>query len=307
MKKIITLFFIIAIIIHSPMGCKKAHVVRDRYVVSLNGIIVKSEPNEASNTITSIPFGMKVKSTKSIGEECTIANEKGKWEYIEYNDKKGWVFGGFLRDYNPSDIQKVAAEYYNEQYNKWYGKEQLENFPRLFNQKERDIKIRDINGDYFIIHHYIPSKHGIKTYWSKAAIWKWDTNFKELIDIGSDGVLYSSHSKFVQLNNDEYIDAINVIQLGDGMYTIQVLYGNKNGFQEVYASKDDFHGGNIRFIKLGSCNNTMFAYSTSNEGGPINYYYHFDCTMKQFKKCKESKDDEKIDYIDFIIFEEISD
>jgi uncharacterized protein YraI len=56
---------------------------------------------------------------KEEGSEITIDGKKGKWVNIQYADKTGWAFSGFLSDENLSTI--VVKNNTQINYNDMYG------------------------------------------------------------------------------------------------------------------------------------------------------------------------------------------
>ncbi len=57
---------------------------------------MRKEANLNGKKIALIPNGDKVVFLKEAGPDVTIANTTGKWTFVRWQDKQGWVFGGFL-------------------------------------------------------------------------------------------------------------------------------------------------------------------------------------------------------------------
>jgi hypothetical protein len=71
------------------------------WVNAKEGLIMREYPELGSKRITTIPYGEEVFLLEEIGDEITISNATGKWCIVQWQDKKGWVFGGFLCEYDP--------------------------------------------------------------------------------------------------------------------------------------------------------------------------------------------------------------
>jgi uncharacterized protein YgiM (DUF1202 family) len=60
------------------------------------GLTMRAEPGVSSKAIVVIPNGSDVKIIKKGDKEETIGDKTSPWFQVEWNGKKGWVFGGFL-------------------------------------------------------------------------------------------------------------------------------------------------------------------------------------------------------------------
>lgn len=60
------------------------------------GINLREEPNQKSKTIDFLPFDTMGEVLKWNEKEESIQMRKGFWLQINFNEKKGWVFSGFL-------------------------------------------------------------------------------------------------------------------------------------------------------------------------------------------------------------------
>lgn len=65
-------------------------------VVAPSGLILRTEPNIKSKTITTIPYGKTVIVLNSQGPVTKIDDIEAHWIKISYNFQVGWVFGGYL-------------------------------------------------------------------------------------------------------------------------------------------------------------------------------------------------------------------
>jgi len=61
-----------------------------------DGLILRSEPSRTGSKILTIPTDANVEVISTDGPEETISDIKGKWYKLNYSDKSGWGFGGFL-------------------------------------------------------------------------------------------------------------------------------------------------------------------------------------------------------------------
>lgn len=60
-------------------------------------LALRSEPDsESGDRMDKIPHGTNVEIVECQNESKTIAGRKGKWCYVAYADKRGWVFDAWL-------------------------------------------------------------------------------------------------------------------------------------------------------------------------------------------------------------------
>ena len=69
-----------------------------RFTTAKGGLRMRDKPNTTGSKIGTIPEGTKVDLLEETGEAMTIAGTTGKWSKVKWNDKTGWVFGGFLTE-----------------------------------------------------------------------------------------------------------------------------------------------------------------------------------------------------------------
>jgi uncharacterized protein YgiM (DUF1202 family) len=65
-------------------------------VTADKGLTMREEPGVSSKAIVVIPNGSDVKIIQKGDKEETIGDKTSPWFQVEWNGKKGWVFGGFL-------------------------------------------------------------------------------------------------------------------------------------------------------------------------------------------------------------------
>lgn len=97
MKKLVLFLFLSCL----SLSLIRAHSISEHtfLTVSANsGLSLRFEPGQQSDVISIIPFG----ETVEILERCendlveTIEWTSGSWVYVEYNNRRGYVFDGFL-------------------------------------------------------------------------------------------------------------------------------------------------------------------------------------------------------------------
>jgi hypothetical protein len=71
------------------------------YVVSKSGLILRTEANQTSAKLTTIPTGEAVEIGDVISSE-TIAGTKGNWRTCTYKGQEGFVFDGYLSNKKPA-------------------------------------------------------------------------------------------------------------------------------------------------------------------------------------------------------------
>ena len=60
------------------------------------GLTMRDQPGTSGKSIVVIPDGNTVKIISKGNSEETISNKTSVWYQVEWNGKRGWVFGGFL-------------------------------------------------------------------------------------------------------------------------------------------------------------------------------------------------------------------
>jgi hypothetical protein len=69
-----------------------------RLVTAEEGLRMRDKPTLDGEVVCVIPFEDSVILLEEKGEEATISGKIGRWSLVQWNDKKGWVFGGFLTE-----------------------------------------------------------------------------------------------------------------------------------------------------------------------------------------------------------------
>jgi len=77
---------------------KEENAVADNFlkVISEGGLRMRENADLTSEKIATIPNGTKVEKLEETGDVVTISGKTGKWTKVKWEDKEGWVFGGFL-------------------------------------------------------------------------------------------------------------------------------------------------------------------------------------------------------------------
>jgi hypothetical protein len=67
-----------------------------RWIDAPDGMRMRDQPDSSGNTVTVVPSFSKVLLINETGEEITLQNHTGRWSYIEWDGRKGYIFGGYL-------------------------------------------------------------------------------------------------------------------------------------------------------------------------------------------------------------------
>lgn len=73
------------------------------FTTANNGLVLREKPTIKSKRMGLIPYGTKVDILGKTKKQVTIAKKTSNWFKVRYNNKSGWVFGGFLSDKPVSD------------------------------------------------------------------------------------------------------------------------------------------------------------------------------------------------------------
>ncbi len=102
MKKIIIALLTLSLIFlttcknNSGKKTEKTPNIITKKVTAKGGLRMRNAPNTKGKIVGLIPEHGNVTQIKESGKELTIAKKTGKWTYVNFKGKKGWVFGGFL-------------------------------------------------------------------------------------------------------------------------------------------------------------------------------------------------------------------
>lgn len=83
----------------------------DKFSVAVkDGLNLRDKPATTGKLIVTIPYRTEVSVLKLEGSEVTIQGRKGRWAQIEYQNKTGYAFSGFLSAV-ASAKDSIAGEY----------------------------------------------------------------------------------------------------------------------------------------------------------------------------------------------------
>ncbi len=75
--------------------------LKPAWVKAKGGLRMRNKPSTDGELIIVIPEREEVRINEESGDILTISGSKGRWTRVEYEDKSGWVFGGFLTGEQP--------------------------------------------------------------------------------------------------------------------------------------------------------------------------------------------------------------
>ncbi|MBK5213178.1 MAG: SH3 domain-containing protein [Flavobacteriaceae bacterium] len=85
------------------------------YVTAVSGLTLREFPNLQSAKLAVMPLGTKVKIVNAEGKTTmNVGGIDGAMDEVEYNDKKGFVFNGFLSKFSPPGEDASAKNYAEE-------------------------------------------------------------------------------------------------------------------------------------------------------------------------------------------------
>lgn len=85
------------------------------YVTAVSGLTLRDQPDLQSEKLAIMPLGTKVKLlTHNSESTMNIGGIDGAMDEVEFNDKKGFVFNGFISKYTPSGTNAVAENYFED-------------------------------------------------------------------------------------------------------------------------------------------------------------------------------------------------
>lgn len=85
------------------------------YVTAVSGLTLREHPNLQSAKLAVMPLGTKVKIINAEGSTTmNVGGIDGAMDEIEYNNKKGFAFNGFMAKFFPPGENAVAKNYAEE-------------------------------------------------------------------------------------------------------------------------------------------------------------------------------------------------
>ncbi|CAM3335490.1 SH3 domain-containing protein [Aequorivita lipolytica] len=92
------------------------------YVTAVSGLTLREFPNLQSAKLAVMPLGTKVKLVNSEGKTTmNVGGIDGAMDEIEYNNKKGFAFNGFMSKFSPPG-EDASAKNYSEELKKDFPK-----------------------------------------------------------------------------------------------------------------------------------------------------------------------------------------
>ncbi len=103
-------YFIMIMLVAAAVSCSqkpgdkaKNSIVTYKWAAAEAGLKMRALPNTTADQVALIPLNEKLVVTGQSANEETIMDHKGFWLEVEWNGKKGWVFGGFTSDTEPAN------------------------------------------------------------------------------------------------------------------------------------------------------------------------------------------------------------
>lgn len=85
------------------------------YVTAVSGLTLRAFPNLQSEKLAVMPLGTQVQIIKAEDQNTmNVGGIDGAMEEVEYNQKKGFVFNGFLSKFTPPGVNGSAKNYAEE-------------------------------------------------------------------------------------------------------------------------------------------------------------------------------------------------
>ena len=92
-------------------GAETGGAAADKFSVAVkDGLNLRDKPATTGKLLITIPYRTEVTVIKHEGDEITIQGRKGRWAQIQYQNKTGYAFSGFLSPV-ASSKDSVTGEY----------------------------------------------------------------------------------------------------------------------------------------------------------------------------------------------------
>ncbi len=79
----------------------RAQASSTRYVTAKYGLRMRSRPSLRGKRVATIPAKAQVYLIREYGRTQVMSGKRGRWSYVRWNKRAGWVFGGFLSRLRP--------------------------------------------------------------------------------------------------------------------------------------------------------------------------------------------------------------
>lgn len=98
-RRIANLFWILNLctVLFVFLGSKyiKSSHIKGR-IISPNGLYLRAEPSSTSEDLLTIPYNETISILDTIGPNETFNGKSSNWYSVEYQNTKGWVWGGYI-------------------------------------------------------------------------------------------------------------------------------------------------------------------------------------------------------------------
>ncbi len=239
-----------------------------KFVSTKAGLHLRSSPDKSSNILTLIPFGKDVSIINYDKKEFFMDGRYGSWVNIKYDNKTGWVFGGFLCNFKPDTIIKQAADYYRKKYREDKYKSEYDDYTDF---KDNQVSIVTIIDNYILLE--VPlSEMDNEQIAEGNVIWKYNAvlnQFTEVYNIG-----HQNRINLFFLDDDKLPDFI--ITYGCCSWVqADIFIGTINGFSKISEIKDC--DGRYFTEKIENCDKMIISCS---EDSKENIHYKFNCKKR---------------------------
>ena len=256
----------------------------EKYIAAKSGLNMRSNPSKSASVVSLIPFGAKVKIEKSEGDEIFLDGRYGKWVNVKYGNKTGWLFSGFLCDFEPNSVIKPVADHYREFNVKEAASEScLKNPDDCIHYMDDKISIENIAGNYIALSIPYTNYDGGN---SLGIVWRYDTKQKKFFEVYSGGI--AMHLFY--LDNDKYPDLfVEFDSSYGGTPGISILLGSKEGAKKIFEWD---HSYDLWGFTLGSCGDMKFARKKIDYGKKKDNeiaFFRFNCDKRKVEKYDEKK------------------
>jgi|GEM_PF-6358533 len=287
MKKIILILILFSLYVNSYANDIK-------YVTTIKGLRVRSSSELKSKIIETIKYSQKaIVLKRKSGEDIFIAGRYGQWIFVDTGKNKGWVFDGFLCDFNPESAKKYFKNYYYNFYKEDWKKSTFGGKPQIFEYPKERIRIDNIIKNYILLE--VPTDTIRDSYndHKEKILWKYEPVSKKFVN---EYRCYTPATKLLYINNDKYPDLIVNGGLSE-LDPLSIIFGMKSGFSKK-NQEVTINNCVERFIKnkstrsynrYGKCSMTRlscFDYETN-----LHNIYQFDCKTNKLKIIKSKKVD----------------
>ncbi len=199
------------------------------YITASTGLSLREYANLQSEKLAVMPYGTRVKVIASEEKSTMKVGEiNGGMDEIEFNQKKGFAFNGFLSKYFPPEKGTSA---------KGYAEELKENFPKvIFTETTGGTASKPTNTETLII----PESEWHEAFYIAQQLFNFPKEF----------VFPSSKGKEIQIikekkySKDSWTSELQIKRKNDALEKIEYVYKN-NGFSKLVAITINSNGMKI--------------------------------------------------------------